>query len=838
MGLMESGIGVAFLGPSGVGKSRLLHELGDRAERSGMTLVRAVAAESTRSIPFAPFVELLPEGPTQDRLAMFRQALRSLQERSSQRGLVLAIDDAHHLDPGSLAFVINTVSSGSAIVCLTARSGSEMDPDLVALWTNGVIERADIEPLDRVTTRAVAEARLGPVNDDLASELWRLSAGNPLVLHELIEGAMGGSLQRSENGVWAQVGELATSSRLADLVTSRLRALPPELRAGMELVAVGSPLPLETLQYAMDDEIPRLEDRGFIAVTEIAGRPAVIAGHPLYGEILAANLAETRHRSICRTLVEASLGSADTTDPLRVAIWQRDSGETLSPQLALTGGAQALIRHDPGLAEQLVRPLGTGDERASLILGRALSYQQRFEEAEQVLGDMTPEDEVVLSEVASVRAQNLGFGLGRISEAKDLLAHTAGSIADPAMRARLNNERGIVSAISGDFLDARMASRAVLSDEGSDEVARVAAYVTLTLALAMTADCHGLDEVIEEATTAAGKHRAELPFARDQIEIMHLSSMLAAGRIPDAVDLGGMRVERTDRGNAMSSTWYSAHSLALEAAGKLASAAEVATTAMDRYRDADPFGLEAQSRGMLALALGQMGDPGALASIEGLVLAAPAPRLTVWVDRGRAWSAVVEGDIDGASRITVDGGRVAASGEHFAWAMLCFHDAVRFGRPDLVVEDMTAIDTSKGAGLLALMRDHAVVSFDSDPKGLSAVAEGFGDLGAHLLAAETWAQTANVHEGNGDLADAARACARSIAHEQRCERPDTPALRRRPSLVSVREIEVALDAASGLTSFQISEKRFISVRTVDNHLSSVYRKLAITGRDQLAGVLG
>ncbi len=57
-------------------------------------------------------------------------------------------------------------------------------------------------------------------------------------------------------------------------------------------------------------------------------------------------------------------------------------------------------------------------------------------------------------------------------------------------------------------------------------------------------------------------------------------------------------------------------------------------------------------------------------------------------------------------------------------------------------------------------------------------------------------------------------------------------------MVSDREIEVALDASSGLTSPQIAEKRFISVRTVDNHLRSVYRKLDISGRDELAVHLG
>ena len=105
---------------------------------------------------------------------------------------------------------------------------------------------------------------------------------------------------------------------------------------------------------------------------------------------------------------------------------------------------------------------------------------------------------IVLGEIVSIRAQNLGYGLGRVEEARDLLTEGAARVGDPAMRARLNNERAMISAIRGDFVDVRAASEAVLSDERSDQVAKVAAYVALTVALAMTGDCDGIDEIIDE----------------------------------------------------------------------------------------------------------------------------------------------------------------------------------------------------------------------------------------------------------------------------------------------------------------------------------------------------
>lgn len=66
---------------------------------------------------------------------------------------------------------------------------------------------------------------------------------------------------------------------------------------------------------------------------------------------------------------------------------------------------------------------------------------------------------------------------------------------------------------------------------------------------------------------------------------------------------------------------------------------------------------------------------------------------------------------------------------------------------------------------------------------------------------------------------------------------DTPALRARPNLVTKRETDIAMAAASGGTSPEIAESRFLSVRTVDNHLSSVYRKLGAGGREELRSLL-
>jgi len=73
-----------------------------------------------------------------------------------------------------------------------------------------------------------------------------------------------------------------------------------------------------------------------------------------------------------------------------------------------------------------------------------------------------------------------------------------------------------------------------------------------------------------------------------------------------------------------------------------------------------------------------------------------------------------------------------------------------------------------------------------------------------------------------------------------CEGARTPALAlaRHAGLLTQREREVAALAASGLPSRLIAARLVLSSRTVENHLQRLYGKLGVTGRAELAAVLG
>jgi DNA-binding NarL/FixJ family response regulator len=51
-------------------------------------------------------------------------------------------------------------------------------------------------------------------------------------------------------------------------------------------------------------------------------------------------------------------------------------------------------------------------------------------------------------------------------------------------------------------------------------------------------------------------------------------------------------------------------------------------------------------------------------------------------------------------------------------------------------------------------------------------------------------------------------------------------------------VRVARAAARGVSNREIAQSMFVTMKTVETQLRSVYQKLAITGREQLSTALG
>ena len=121
------------------------------------------------------------------------------------------------------------------------------------------------------------------------------------------------------------------------------------------------------------------------------------------------------------------------------------------------------------------------------------------------------------------------------------------------------------------------------------------------------------------------------------------------------------------------------------------------------------------------------------------------------------------------------------------------------------------------------------------------MAAGFEDIGADLLAAEAWRSAANLCQRSGPGRPGRRRPPPGRPLLDRCGRPCSPGLAPPEPVgepLTEREVEVATLAARGRTSPEIAAALHVSVRTVDTHLSRVYRKLMIHGRRELEAALG
>ena len=62
------------------------------------------------------------------------------------------------------------------------------------------------------------------------------------------------------------------------------------------------------------------------------------------------------------------------------------------------------------------------------------------------------------------------------------------------------------------------------------------------------------------------------------------------------------------------------------------------------------------------------------------------------------------------------------------------------------------------------------------------------------------------------------------------KQPSTPPAPEHPAGLTPREVEVLGLVAEGLTSAQVAHRLFLSPRTVEAHLTSIYHKLGVTSR--------
>jgi DNA-binding CsgD family transcriptional regulator len=845
--------GVALVGGAGFGKTCLAAQVMQLAEDRKMAFASLRATKSAAAIPFAALAPLFVELDLTPKFdaGLFRTVVQAIDRHRGDQRMALIIDDAQELDDASVALLDQLIEQkGLVFFVFTVRMGEGDAEYIVRKWKDQQIVRIEVGPLPDSELRTLAVLAVGgPLDGATLQSLVESSAGNVLFLRELIQGALESGVLRSELGLWRLHGSLAHSPRLRDLIEQRLSALNEEEQEALELVALSDPVRLDLLETLVPlRSIERLDSLGLLDVLDRESGPELRLNHPLYGEVVRAHLPSIRKIRLSRSLADAAeaKGKVSDRDTLRVAVWRLDGGGGGRTDTTLEAATIALRTENYALAVRLSRSIWE-DVRsvdAAVVLGDALDFLGRSREAEEILSAAAPlaESDRQRTSVAVRRASALFRSLGDAHGADRVIEDAVASITDQGCRREIDALRGNFLLLSGDV------AGSIALDESVLEIVGDAAFAQASLDF-------GTGLALAGRTTEAISHTAVALSARTDLDdeeqlsaigVYLVAQCLAhyhAGHLAEAqliADAGyQVSVEKT---NVDGQAWFaSILGLVYLAQGRL-------VTSINMFRES-------------AALFGSLGHPGRRWGLSGIALASSyqgesstanqaladidqIPPTAVRIQevntiRGRAWGAQVRGELSAARDLLWEAAALAESwGQHSTEAE-ALHDLVRMGVGSRAADRIERLANVVDGTFMEARLSFCRAASAEDVVLAALAAEQFDAIGANLFAAESFALEARLAGSRGLRRRASAAEARSARSLAKCEQASMTWVPRsaKDSQLSEREREVALLAAKNLSSREIAERLFVSVRTVDNHLQQVYVKLGVKRRTDLASRL-
>jgi DNA-binding NarL/FixJ family response regulator len=837
---------VVLSAAAGLGKSRLAREACAAAELHGTPALWAQATASSATIPMGAFAGLIPDDVgSDDRLDLVRRSSVALRAAGNGRTVLLAVDDAQLLDPASATLVLQLADTPDVFVLATIRTG-EITPDAVdALWKDAGARRIELERISDEAVAELVEVGLGgPVEQATMTQIVDSCRGNPLYVRELVIGAIEDGRLRRERGLWRIDGRPAVTPSLTALIKRRTGALPPDLRAPLELLALGEPLRVHELEGLTSYEaVEAADERGLIAVAGPSGDPGVGLAHPLYGEVMQAEMPLLRARAyrlrLAETIQRRQPLSAD--DALRAARWLIDAGAEIPPELMLDAADAANLAGDPALGAELAsRAIDAGAGlRAVLLLARAHVIRNRFAEADEVLAAAeasAPGDPEMLQYFAQ-RTHVLYWGLRRTEEAQRFLRRAETWSSDPRWQSRMEPWRVAMAGFADGFAEQLARIRSELDKPDLDSRTRYSMEQLLIRAL-MGAG------YVREADAVARRLRPRPPL-RNNIDVYALVEACLVGE-QSGEDWPGL--QEYAKLTLREAVRIGDH----EAAGLGAFALGSVEFHAGRYRDAerwlaeaetqlelqDTFELIACIRALHAGIACFTGDPATAQAAQASARQRaterePRPTELVYQACAEGWAARAKSDAAGADAFMQ---RVATRLEPSPRSWL-LHEALRAGgRPAPIARELRELSAHCDSRMIDARAAHAVAVAEGDGAALLQAAEELAAIGCVASAVEAIVAGARQFVNEGRLDSARRAAGRARAlhpRDQGWEMPLIDGLEGVAVELTAREAQIAALAARGLTNLQIADQLVLSVRTVETYVYRAMQKRGVDNRREL-----
>jgi DNA-binding CsgD family transcriptional regulator len=852
-GVVGDGAVYVLAGSAGVGKSRLAGEVARAAAGRGLATAHIAATKGASSIPFGAFAALMPEivEPSGGLTGLLQRAIEAILERGGRdKPHLMVVDDAHLLDEGSAALVHQVALESSCSLIVTVRSPAPAPEAITSVWKDGLGERLEVGALTEPEVKELLTTLLGGSMTDTGIRwVWSVSAGNPLYVREVLIAALDSGSLRDEGGVWTIRLPLPPAPRLAELVAARLSGLRPETADVADLVALAEPLPLDVLSAIVQaDALEDAESRGIIELEVVGNQTEVLMAHPIYGEIRRQEILPVRMRRLCAELARAmeTRPNPGPGDELRTARWQLEAGLRADPELFERAAMAARRMFDLDLAARLAKASleAGGGILAGIALAEANFYSGRPEQAEEVLASLIPrcgnDDE--LARVVDARSYNLGTLLGDRAAALEVVDAALAVLTEPASRHRLLKRRATDDAYADRPREALADARELIAS-GDDDAIGLGTYVA-SFALAMLGRGDESVEMSNLGIETLRRTGATHP-PKSAHFVGAIVGDIGTGSLHEAEDKAVRGYEISAELNTKEgvATFCMLRGFVYVQQGYLGRAARLFREGVVLDREIRDDASRRWCLGGLALSAGMAGDAAAAAA----AVAELDELGTHWMDaldadlvlRGRAWTIAAGGEQSAARQALRDAVEIARGREHLYTEARLLHDLARLGEPGDVAPRLHELaDQVEGEFVAAFAADADALVAKSGPE-LEKSAERFEGFGAIGLAAETF-RAASAAFADAGLTRASNACARRAAElAERSGGAGIPLVGQGgvAARLTRREREIAGLAASGISSAEISERLFISVRTVENHLSNIYLKLGVSGRHEIADAL-
>jgi DNA-binding NarL/FixJ family response regulator len=897
-GLPSGPAAVLLQGEAGIGKTTIWEAGNAGAADASIPVLATRAVEGEMRLSFAAVGDLLageldqilpalpdpqrdalevalllarPRARAPDRRAVANAFLSALRILARRGPVVVAVDDVQWLDAPSasaLAFALRRVRTEPVGFLLTRRTPSAPIDWLDRPPPDLELETIEIGPLSLAALQRLLRTRLGEIPPRVAlRKVEAMSGGNPFFALELA---------RALAGRWNELapGEpLPLPSKLNSLVRERVAGLPAKTARALLATAVLAEPTVDRVGLALKvDALAALDpaaDAGVIVVesgrirfrhpllassiVESAGRDRVRRMHLRLANVVTVPEERARHLALSASRPDESV-AAELSDAAR-AVASRGAPETAA-ELA-EHASRLTPLSDPAVGWQRRVEAGlfawaAGDaDRAELLLQQVVSAGS---------GAPRAQARVHLARL-DMHAGSRREAVGRYREAEE----EAGD--DPLLLGQIHEGLAWCFFLTREDVPAAVehARLAVdMAESAGDDV-------LLGDALSVQAQSEfflggGLpNAAMERALRIAPAETADVRVLRQPR--MHWAVLLqCSDRLDEARELlEQVQASAAEAGDDSAAPWVLMRRSQVELlAGNWTHAASLADSGHELALETHQRPLEAMllcARALVYAHLGREAEARALAG-EGLALAEPlgdgiGVSLGRWalgtleLSRGDAAAAVAElGPLDRQTEAAgiIEPGAARWIGDLIEALVLTdeLDEATELtdrleGRARTLERASAVAIAQRSRGLLATARgdlDEALAAIEAAAESQESVPVPF-DRARTLLALGSVRRRAGRKRQARDALEAARGAFAELGAMIWIERADLELGRigGRPSSggeLTRSEQRVAALVAEGHTNREVAAALFLSERTVESHLSHVYRKLGLRSRAELA----